>query len=1265
MNNISSLVIKGLNVTSIGRQPKRSQVFEFLKKTDADIFVLSDTRIDKSIENVIKSEWGGEALFSSFSSQARGVAVLFKKNTPVRIMESKSDANGNLIQVNFEFDGKNILLHGLYGPNLDNPAFYRTQVFNLEEDLSPDFIFYIGDFNLVLNQNLDTLNYLHNNNVNARAAVMQCMEDNDLVDVWRIQHPELKRYSWFKRDGVNGLKCSRLDMILVSENSLPFISNTSIDPAILTDHSLISMTLDFTKFKRGRGYWKMNNSLLKDQVYIKGVKKIIRATTKQYAAVNMSDEYWENACFSDLGTIPLNINHQLFFDVLLMEIRGETIKYSSFKKKERSNQENFLREKIDTKFDEVQNDPNNLELQNELSTLKGDLEDLIKYHAEGAAIRCRAKFSLDGEKPSSFFCSLEKNNAATKYFSRLTLDNGSTLTHQNDIEDEILKFYTNLYKNRDHLLSGETIEDFLGVHSNDLYKLTESEKLSCEGNISLEELGRCLKNMRNNKSPGSNGFTGEFFKFFFPDIKQRLLNNINHTFEIGKLSPVQSLGITTLIPKGDKDKALLKNWRPLKMLNTDYKLISGILAERLKPHLDRLINCDQKGFLRGRYIGEVTRTAYDIIDYAKNNNLSGIILLADIEKAFDSLSHQFILKTLTFFNFGENFVEWIRIILSSFYASINHAGNISDRYLLGRGVKQGDPCSPYLYILCTEILAHKIRTNPNNHGFKIDLYATIVDLYADDLTIYLQAVDDMDVNDRNIRSVLNDIQNFYCISGLKPNIDKTKAVWFGDLVDCNVNLCTDLGLQWVREFKLLGIRFSSSLENMEELNTNEKLSEIRKLLNNWRYRYLTPYGKITVIKSLALSKITHLSIVLPHFSAKLIKDLECLLFGFIWDNKPDKVKRTTSVLPQKMGGLGMVSLEHFWRALRISWLRRLSVSGSFWTKILEKNLAAINIVLSDLNHLGNNRLQAISRSLSNPFWKSLFICTAQLVNNLPFYAPHKFGLLPICENSLFKIGNESISPRIFNDRLDIQVLDLLNIETYTFLNLERLNTTLRTNLNFLNYLSIINAIKSAARVLNFNMGLIEKHSRPRQPLLRSILSLNKRGCRDFYNIFISRDIVNFNLAEQEQKWHLELGFRMGIETWNKTRAICAGINFFNNLKWLQFRIIARSLPVNKILAKHVRGKSASCRFCDGTIENIRHLFIQCPATIATFIDFKTLLANNNLDFNCNERTLLFGDTNNGPMHFNNLVLLFFKAFIWKCRIANTRPNIDALKNYIK
>ena len=119
-------------------------------------------------------------------------------------------------------------------------------------------------------------------------------------------------------------------------------------------------------------------------------------------------------------------------------------------------------------------------------------------------------------------------------------------------------------------------------------------------------------------------------------------------------------------------------------------------------------------------------------------------------------------------------------------------------------------------------------------------------------------------------------QNFYCISGLKPNKDKKKAVGFGDLVDCNVNLCTELGLQLVREFKLLGIRFFSSLENIKELNTNKTLSEIRKLLNNWKYRYLTPYDtKITVIK------ITHLSIVLPHFSAKLIKDLESLLFGFI------------------------------------------------------------------------------------------------------------------------------------------------------------------------------------------------------------------------------------------------------------------------------------------------------------------------------------------------------------------------------------------------
>ena len=142
-------------------------------------------------------------------------------------------------------------------------------------------------------------------------------------------------------------------------------------------------------------------------------------------------------------------------------------------------------------------------------------------------------------------------------------------------------------------------------------------------------------------------------------MKYRLLASINHTFKIENLSPTQNIGITTLIPKQNKDKAYLKNWRPLTLLNTQYKIISGCLAERMKKVLPNIIHSDQKGYLPGRYIGEVTRNMFDTIHYAKDNNIPGLVLLCDFEKAFDSVSFSFIFQTLQFFNFGPSFIKWV------------------------------------------------------------------------------------------------------------------------------------------------------------------------------------------------------------------------------------------------------------------------------------------------------------------------------------------------------------------------------------------------------------------------------------------------------------------------------------------------------------------------------------------------------------------------------------------------------------------------------
>ena len=125
----------------------------------------------------------------------------------------------------------------------------------------------------------------------------------------------------------------------------------------------------------------------------------------------------------------------------------------------------------------------------------------------------------------------------------------------------------------------------------------------------------------------------------------------------------QRLGIIALIPKSDKDQRFITNWRPPNLPETFYKLISATLANRMKPVLDKIVGQQQMAYIPGRYIAECTRNTYDLFNYAKVNNLPGIMLMIDFEKAFDSVDFRFLTATLEMFGFGEYFVNWIKIIL--------------------------------------------------------------------------------------------------------------------------------------------------------------------------------------------------------------------------------------------------------------------------------------------------------------------------------------------------------------------------------------------------------------------------------------------------------------------------------------------------------------------------------------------------------------------------------------------------------------------------
>ena len=235
----------------------------------------------------------------------------------------------------------------------------------------------------------------------------------------------------------------------------------------------------------------------------------------------------------------------------------------------------------------------------------------------------------------------------SKIVPKLQTAKGEIINDQKKIMNEIELFYKNLYssKEKNHI----DIDLNTDFNKYNTPKLNDDESEKLEGLLTLSELTTALKNMKNNRSPGVDGFSCEFFKVFWKQLSSFVLRGINHSYNIGELSVSQQEGIITLIPKENKSRLLLTNYRPICLLNTIYKLASAGIANRLKTVITKLINTDQSGFISGRYIGENTRLVYDLMQFVEEKNIPGLLLLVDFEKAFDSLSWAFIHKVLKFF----------------------------------------------------------------------------------------------------------------------------------------------------------------------------------------------------------------------------------------------------------------------------------------------------------------------------------------------------------------------------------------------------------------------------------------------------------------------------------------------------------------------------------------------------------------------------------------------------------------------------------------
>jgi exonuclease III len=646
-NNKEPLQMMSLNANGLRNGVKRRSLFNWLKQSHngkSKIIFLQETHADQKVEKTWKDEWGGEVLFANGTSGSKGVAILLPTNIEYKVDETIIDPGGRYLATKLTISSTTFWLCNCYAPTGDNQTeklAWLAKIQPLLDQNSDKNVIIGGDLNDVFIPHLDKYkckpNTLETEYVKAWKTLCN---DTDLSDAWRLLNPTTKQYTWRQGGSSKTLRQSRLDYWLSSNHMLYELVQTSILPGFRSDHSLL--TISFFKketSERGPSYWRFNANLLRDTEYIQFIKDKITTFKVKY----------EN-----------EQNHGLKWDLIKMEIRSSSICYSKTKALKNRNNIKEITLKLTALEKTMATNPTD-ELLEERQRYISDIEAYNNEKAAGIFLRAKADWTEFGEKNTKYFLNLEKRNYNNKCITKLIKENKDTITDKKEILNYELEFYKTLYTNPKTNTPQENDELFHFFNTNNIPKISQAQIEKCESDINIEEVGKALKDLQNGKSPGTDGFTPDFYTFFWPDIKNIVYESIIYAKQSQQLSIEQRRGVINLIPKKEKDIRHLKNWRPISLLNTDYKIITKLLASRVKQALPDVIDEDQVAYLKNRYIGQNIRLIFDIMEHTKDNKKPGILTFLDFENAFDTINWKVIQDALTTFGFGETLKNWVKI----------------------------------------------------------------------------------------------------------------------------------------------------------------------------------------------------------------------------------------------------------------------------------------------------------------------------------------------------------------------------------------------------------------------------------------------------------------------------------------------------------------------------------------------------------------------------------------------------------------------------
>ena len=923
----STLNVITFNVRGLGHPIKRKRVLTFLKKEKVDIVFLQETHLSDEEHKKLKRDWVGQVYFSSFASNKRGVAVLIHKKIPFIFKEQYGDKEGRHVLIRGMLYGQELSLLNVYAPNGDSPKFMMDMI-TLFNQYNTDLGIVAGDFNCCMNSNLDKSSTILSN-PNASKTLRLASADVGLVDIWRELNPTRKDYTFYS---ARHKSYSRIDLFFIPQDYLSSVVSGDIGSILISDHSPVYLQLCLPQQTYQTKQWRFNASLLTDFEACNNIRKWL----EQYRQDNQSSP----------------VTPAVMWDAAKAVIRGQLISYTSAKKKSIINQTEQLKKEL-INLEQCHKQSPTEENLKKLNAARSSLNLIQTEHIKKLLFFTRQQYHEYGNKPSRLLAYQLKKERAENTIKCTRNAAGQLKYDTQSMKSSFLDFYTQLYASENP--SETDIQRFLEKVS--LPSISEDEKEQLSAPFTPEEVLQAIKSMPSGKTPGLDGYSAEFYKAFWPQIQPLFMPMVVDFFENGVLPDTMKTAIISLIHKKDKDAAECASFRPISLLPVDFKILSKLIAHRLEDLLPQIINPDQSGFVKARYASDNVRRLLNVVDHSTLHNTTAVLLSLDAEKAFDRVEWSYLFAVLEKFNLGEKCIGWVRTMYSNLQAQICINGNLTEKFNLYRGCRQGCPLSPFLFNLAIEPLAEAIRADEEIAGINIGKTKNKISLYADDIILYLTRPE------QSIPAVLDLITKFGIISGYKVNLTKSNALLINSSVSDKLRAISPF--TWAQNsFKYLGVNVTSKLKNLYLINYVPLLKKVKEELEHWKMLPISFLGRINVIKINILPRFCYLFQSLPCYLDKtFFKSINKILTSFIWKNSSPRIAFKTLTKSREMGGLALPDLQiYYWAAQAkglISWVQRRN--NAQWRDIEEELCTPIS--MSSLPFINNiNALHQITKT---------------------------------------------------------------------------------------------------------------------------------------------------------------------------------------------------------------------------------------------------------------------------------------------------------------